>query len=185
MTYYERHLPHWQPPGQDIFITWRLHGSLPAQFRPLNKIEPRSSGKAFVSYDRVLDQARTGPLWLRDPRIAETVLSAFSAAQQRKMFTLRAFAIMANHVHVLLAPQAPLAEITRQIKGATARQANAILSRTGEPFWQDESFDHWIRNPGEWQKIRAYIEQNPVAAGLVRKPQDWPWSSAFRPIAPQ
>ena len=183
MTYYVRNLPHWHPPETDVFLTWRLHGSLPAQFRPQKEME--SSGKAFVSYDRVLDRARTGPLWLKDPRVAECLLAALNIAQQRKMFTLRAYAVMANHVHVLLAPLAPLSQITHQIKGATARQANLILERTGAPFWQDESFDHWVRNPGEWQKIRAYIERNPVAAGLVARPEDWPWSSASRPIPPK
>jgi REP-associated tyrosine transposase len=181
MTYYVRNLPHWHPPETDLFITWRLYGSLPEQFRLKNTIE--SSGKTFVRYDRVLDQAQTGPLWLKDSRVAECVLSQLSDSQQRKLFLLRAYAIMANHVHVLLAPIAPLGLITQQIKGATARQANLILGRTGSHFWQDESFDHWVRDPGEYQKIRAYIERNPVAAGLVGKPEDWPWSSASRPIA--
>jgi len=180
MTYYVRNLPHWHPPGTDIFITWRLHGSLPKQFPPKKKLE--SSGKAFVYYDRILDQARTGPLWLKDSRVAECLLAALNTAQRRNLFTLRAYSIMANHVHVLLAPLAPLGQITQQIKGATARQANLILERTGAPFWQDESFDHWVRNPGEFQKIRAYIERNPVVAGLVARPEDWPWSSASRPI---
>jgi len=180
MTFYRRRLPHWQPLGQDIFITWRLHGSLPAQFRPPAGTE--SSGKAFVCYDRALDEARTGPLWLKDPRIVETVLTALHEAQRKTMFTLRAYAVLANHVHVLLAPRAPLERITLQLKGASARAANLILSRTGEPFWQKESFDHRVRNPAEWQKIRAYIENNPVAAGLVARPEDWPWSSAWRPI---
>ena len=98
------------------------------------------------------------------------------------MFTLRAYAVMANHVHVLLAQRAPLERITLQLKGASAHAANLILSRTGEPFWQKESFDHWVRNPAECQKIRAYIENNPVAAGLVARPEDWPWSSASNPI---
>ncbi len=180
MTYYERRLPHWQMPGQDVFITWRLYGSLPPQFRP--PIAIGSTGKAFVSYDHVLDEAQTGPLWLRDPRIAEAVLNALRGAQRRKMFTLRAYAIMANHVHVLLEPQLPIDQITKGIKGASARETNLILGHTGVRFWQAESFDHWIRNPAEWQKIRNYIEQNPVAAGLVLTPQDWPWSSGSNPI---
>lgn len=182
MTFYVRNLPHWHPPGRDIFITWRLHGSLPAQFRPQNKME--SSGKAFVACDRFLDKAQTGPLWLKDSRVAECMLTAFKTAQQRKLLSLRAYAIMANHIHVLLAPLAPLEQITQQIKGATAREANLILDRTGTPFWQDESFDHWVRNPAEFAKIRAYVERNPVAAGLVARPEDWPWSSASRPITP-
>jgi putative transposase len=181
MTYYQRRLPHWQMPNRDIFITWRLHGSLPAQVGPQNKIE--SSGQAFVAFDRALDKAESGALWLKDPRVAESVLTALRMAQKQGMFTLRAYVLMGNHVHVLIEPNSPLRQITQQIKGVTACQANLILGRARAPFWQHESFDHWIRNPAEWQKIRTYIERNPVAAGLVKHPEDWPWSSASRPVA--
>jgi hypothetical protein len=44
---------------------------------------------------------------------------------------------------------------------AFARDANRVLGRTGEPFWQKESYDHWVRNRNEFEKIRAYIEMNP------------------------
>jgi hypothetical protein len=64
------------------------------------------------------------------------------------------------------------------IKGSTAREANRILGRTGMRFWQEESFDHWIRNAEETRRVRTYIEGNPVAAGLVQKPEEWTWSSA-------
>jgi len=180
MTYSQRHLPHWTPPGQDIFITWRLHDSLPAKVRPPACTE--TDGKTFDYYDRILDKAKTGPVWLKDDRIANCVLAALTSAQQRKMFTVRSYVVMANHVHVLLALHAPLSQIMQQIKGATAREANLILGRTRSRFWQDESFDHWIRDAAEWQKVRTYIERNPVAAGLVSKPEDWPWSSASHPI---
>jgi REP-associated tyrosine transposase len=180
MTYYQRRLPHWHPPECDIFITWRLWGSLPRRITPP---KPNSSpGATFVHYDRILDRASTGPLWLKDPRVAECVFLAIQDAQQRKMLRVWAYALMANHAHVLLTPIAPLEKIMHQIKGSTACKANRILARTGKRFWQDESFDHWVRNPAEGEKIRAYTERNPVAAGLVDKPEDWPWSSASNPI---
>ena len=87
---------------------------------------------------------------------------------------------MANHVHVLLWPRAPLEKITRAVKGFTARQANKLLGRTGKRFWHEESYDHWIRTEEEFQRISAYIESNPVSAGLVKKPEDWLWSSASK-----
>jgi REP element-mobilizing transposase RayT len=130
----------------------------------------------------VLDAARIGPLWLKDGRIAELVISTLKEARQRKILQLDAYALMANHVHVLFTPSVPVEQITRQIKGVTARRANLILARTGTRFWQDESFDHWVRNRAESQKIHAYIERNPVAAGLVSRPEDWLWSSASHPI---
>jgi REP element-mobilizing transposase RayT len=179
MTYYVRNLPHWQPAGKDIFVTWRLNGSLPAHVKIPDSAD--SAGKRFQSLDRALDLAGVGPLWLMDPRVAECVIAALHRGQAREMFRLHAYVVMANHVHVLLEPRVPIARITRTIKGATAREANRILGRTGTRFWQDESFDHWIRNTPQWRRVRTYIERNPASAGRVKTPEDWPWSSASRP----
>jgi putative transposase len=66
------------------------------------------------------------------------------------------------------------------IKSGSARAANAVLGRTGKPFWQDESYDHWVRNDRERNSIIRYIHFNPVAASLVTEPDEWPWSSAGR-----
>ena len=179
MTFYKRHLPYWSPPDTDIFITWRLCGSLPARIGSLEKIE--SAGEAFAKYDHALDSGKVGPLWLKNPDIAASVVEALTKAHSRNIFRLHAYVLMANHVHVLVTPQSPIAQITQQIKGGTARKSNLILGRIGARFWQDESFDHWIRNPEEWQRIRSYIERNPVSAGLVAEPENWPWSSASHP----
>jgi putative transposase len=176
MTYYTRNLPHWQPSGKEIFITWRLYGSLPAHFRTPRREDP--AGKRFRSYDRVLDLACIGPLWLSDPRIAECVVAALKKGEMQERFQLHAYVVMVNHVHVLLEPKSPIARITRMVKGSSAREANCILGRTGMRLWQDESFDHWIRNASEWGRVRTYIERNPVMAGLVQKPEEWRWSSA-------
>jgi REP element-mobilizing transposase RayT len=85
---------------------------------------------------------------------------------------------MPNHVHLLILPRVALPQITHWIKGRTAREANLLLGRVGEPFWQHESYDHWARNERELRRIAAYIEDNPVSAGLAATPDAWPWSSA-------
>jgi hypothetical protein len=66
----------------------------------------------------------------------------------------------------------------QSLKGVTARQANLLLGRTGETFWQAESYDRWVRDESEWDRIAAYIENNPVKAGLVPCAEDYRWSSA-------
>ncbi|HEX4773892.1 MAG TPA: hypothetical protein VH351_23865, partial [Bryobacteraceae bacterium] len=61
-----------------LFVTFRLHGSLPA-----NRVFPSkqmSSGKAFVAVDRLLDQALSGPLLLKQPQIAAFAVDALRAA---------------------------------------------------------------------------------------------------------
>jgi putative transposase len=84
---------------------------------------------------------------------------------------------MPNHVHVVLLPALQSAKIMRWLKGSTAREAHLILGRTGQRFWQEESFDHRVRNDMELERIVRYVEYNPVSAGLVRNAGDWPWSS--------
>ncbi len=174
--YYRRKLPHWQPEGAALFPTWRLHGSLP--FSVLSD-RVAASGREFVRLDRRLDASRSGPLWLRDPRVATAVVSALHfAEQQLRLCQLRAWVLMPNHVHLVLFPQAELWRITKAIKGFSARQANLILGRTGQPFWEHESFDHWVRDRRELERIVGYVERNPVQAGLTESPETWPWSSA-------
>jgi hypothetical protein len=85
---------------------------------------------------------------------------------------------MSNHVHVLLLPKVSVSKLMKSLKGYTAREANRLVGRTGEPFWQKESYDHWVRDQPEWQRIKSYIENNPVKAGLVSRLEDYGWSSA-------
>ena len=168
---YRRNLPHWHPPGVSIFITWRLAGTFP------NRGTSSQDGRTFAKQDRVLDQTNDGSAWLRQPEIAGCVVNCLRQNVGGK-YELHAFVVMPNHVHLLITPRVELAKITRTIKGKSARQANAMLGRTGQPFWQDESFDHWIRHPQQFEKVKSYIERNPVSAGLVRSPEQWPYSSA-------
>jgi REP element-mobilizing transposase RayT len=70
--------------------------------------------------------------------------------------------------------------IMRWLKGRTSRVANHVLGRTGTAFWQNESFDHWVRSGEELQGLIAYVENNPVKAGLVETKEQWRWSSACR-----
>ena len=99
--------------------------------------------------------------------------------RQLGLYQLRAWVLMSNHVHILIYPESKLSRITKAVKNFSARQANTILGRTGQPFWQDESYDHWVRSSEELERIVRYIEENPVAAGLVETVEQWRWSSAF------
>jgi REP element-mobilizing transposase RayT len=100
-------------------------------------------------------------------------------AAQRGFYDLHAWVLMPNHVHLLLTPLVPLPKVTRWLKGATAREVNRILNRTGQPFWKDESWDRWVRDGSEFYKTKRYIEQNPVTAGLVTAPEHFRYSSAW------
>jgi putative transposase len=174
---YRRNLPHWHPPGAAIFVTWRLAGTFPRLGNSSH------DGATFLEQDRLLDRATDGPTWLRQPETAGCVMDCLRGNADGG-HELHAFVVMPNHVHILITPRIDLAKITRAMKRKSARQANAILGRTGQPFWQDESFDHWIRHPQQFGKVKSYIERNPVRAGLVTTPEQWPYSSAALQLEP-
>ncbi len=89
--------------------------------------------------------------------------------------------IMPNHVHLLRSCLRdengwpfPLAKILQCLKGATAHRINKLLGGSG-PVWQEESFDHVLRSHESLREKIEYLRQNPVRAGLVKKPEDYPW----------
>jgi putative transposase len=173
---YNRPLPHFDSVNERLFVTFRLHGS-----QPENRVFPPhrlTNGKAFVAMDRLLDAARSGPVYLRQPEIASIVMQALYDGQNRfGRYRLDAFVIMPNHVHLLVEARVPMAQWLRSLKGFTAHIANRNLGLRG-PFWQDESYDHLVRNDDEFDRTRRYIENNPVPAGLCHTPEQYPWSSA-------
>src|SRR5690242_5684739 len=104
MRHYERRLPHWDTVDQALFVTFRLHGSLPAHrvFPPDTLCQ---AGKAFVAMDRLLDTGASGPLYLGRPKVANLVVAALHDGERRfGRYELHAYVVMPNHVHLLVTP---------------------------------------------------------------------------------
>jgi REP element-mobilizing transposase RayT len=193
---YARHLPHVVPEGAPIFVTWNLKGAMPqsaieARRRKRRSLErqalrpgetaghrkERENKILFALADRFLDNAVDGPMHMRDAEAARIVEERIRAGSGPD-YDLFARCVMSNHVHVLLKARGELKEVTHRIKGSTAFKINGLQNKRGRVFWQDESYDHWVRDEAELFRIIAYIENNPVAAGLCHRPEDWRWSSA-------
>lgn len=203
-----RNLPHWDVPGAAYFVTTCLEGSIPArglrdieQYRRSLERRRCPSGKdeeiwsleqwklGFARTDRWLDE-EPAIRYLEDPRLAECVANAmWHFAGDR--YELISFVVMPSHVHWVFQPRAEWVQsvpretgdltarqrIVQSINRFTARECNEILGRRGT-FWQHESYDHWIRNSDELERIVGYIEMNPVKANLVSAARDWRFSSA-------
>ena len=223
--FYHRNLPHIQPPGATFFVTFNLAGSLPrniflqwkaekAQLEAeklrilkLHNDDHLASVEQMIyeekrvwyrKFEKTLDEAQSGPVWLKDNRIAKEVADSLHYLDG-KVYCLDAYCIMANHVHVVFTPLEiqplrvhrlqdndnnaqtkslcyyTLSSIMQSLKGYTARKANQLLDRSGA-FWHHESYDHCVRTPNEWQRIVSYVLNNPVKAGLVDEWKKWRWS---------
>jgi REP element-mobilizing transposase RayT len=88
---------------------------------------------------------------------------------------------MPDHVHLLLTPLSDdegwpcqLPAILKIIKGMSACSINKLLGTSG-PVWQEESFDHALRNDESLKDKLEYIRQNPVRKSLATSPEDYPW----------
>ena len=191
-------LPHLKKEGALYFVTFRLADSLPAteiarlkheraaileQARaaksPLSWHEEESLLAWYCDKVEALLDAGHGACWMSKPDVAELVAGAvkFFAGER---YELRAWVVMPNHVHVVVWPMPghTLSEILHSWKSYTSKEANKLLRRAGGKFWQDESFDHWVRDDEERARLVAYVENNSVKAGLCQRPGDWKWSSA-------
>jgi len=68
-----------------------------------------------------------------------------------------------------------LARIMNGIKGASSHSVNKLLGRKGV-LWEPESFDRILRSSGDFEFRLSYIVGNPIAAGLAKGPDDYPWA---------
>lgn len=190
-------LPHWYQPGTTYFITFRTEDSVPralvAQWRRAKArwlrehgIDPeapdwkaamarlpteaeREFHRSFTAeFDRYLDRG-LGACPLRRPELAAIVGASLHKFDGER-YHLGDFVVMPNHVHVLccLIGATEIESLCKSWKHFTAREINAALASAGR-FWQEESFDHLVRSPEQFDHLRSYIAENPRRARLTEK----------------
>ena len=169
------YLPHLDGPSLVQHVVFRLADSLPAGLR--NELAQARHSDRIAAIDAALDQGH-GRRDLAVPAVAdlvETALLTFGADR----YALIAWCVMPNHVHALLtiSPGYRLDRIVHSWKSYTAKEANRLLRRGGA-FWAREYFDRFMRDSGHLARTAAYIEGNPVKAGLCEV-SDWRFSSAW------
>ena len=185
--FYRRNLPHWYVEGASYFLTWRLAGTLPVSVierlrdeyldKQINSaVLYETSDPFFAEYDRLLDQSKT-IRHLDDDRIAKICADAL-LFYHKKQYELISFCIMSNHVHAVITcydDSKQLNKIMQSIKRHSARESNKTLGRSGA-FWQEETYDHVIRDEGDLQRVIDYTINNPVKAELVADWKEWRWT---------
>lgn len=178
--YQPRHLPHFDDKHVIQSITFRLYDSLPQELQKQLQEWKRISGQFTAKQRKQIEEnldSGYGECYLQKPDVALLVQNTLLHFHHER-YTLIAWVIMPNHVHVMLQlhENYTLSQLMLSIKGFTARHANKLLGRTGH-FWQRDYFDRFIRDEHHLNNVVGYIHQNPVKAGLVRKANEWEWSS--------
>jgi putative DNA methylase len=169
------YLPHFDAPDLLQHIVFRLIDSLPSPI--LEEIAKKPKRDRLGAADAALDQGH-GRRDLATPEIVTLVQQTLLHFDGER-YRLLAWCVMPNHVHALaeIRDGQRLDRIVHSWKSFTAHQGNRLLGRTGS-FWAPEYFDRYMRDEPHLAATVAYIEENPVKAGLCCEPAAWPYSPA-------
>ena len=97
---------------------------------------------------------------------------------QNKIFSLLAYCIMPDHYHLLVKIQSEsmFSKYMSNLENSYSRYYNLLNNRRG-PLWQSRFRAVLIKDDETLLHVHRYIHLNPTTAGLVERPEDWPWSS--------
>ncbi len=104
-----------------------------------------------------------------EPGIADAIFKAVAFYQVKQRWYVQLLLLMPDHLHALISfpPDQTMESVIRAWKHFLAKQHGI--------HWQRDFFDHRIRQDESHEEKTAYIRSNPVRAGLVTKPEDWPY----------
>jgi REP element-mobilizing transposase RayT len=110
-------------------------------------------------------------------RDREKYLSYVESAHDRYGAIIHAYCLMGNHYHLLLeTPRGNLSKILQYINGAYTTYFNLKRGRSGHLF--QGRFKGILVDKDEYCKeLSRYLHLNPVRAGMVKTPLEYPWSS--------
>jgi len=103
------------------------------------------------------------------------IRSEFLHTASELRFAISAYCFMPDHIHILAEGKAKSADLCVFVN--IARQRSAFVARRWirGRLWQAGYFDRVLREDDSTFAVAQYIVQNPVRAGLVRSPVEYPF----------
>ena len=182
------YLPHFDSSNLTQHVTFHLADSLPkaALDRLALELDDLDPLRREVEKRRRLEaliDAGHGACWLRRPDCAHIVQDSLLHFDGDR-YRLMAWAVMPNHVHALFQTMDgwSMDSVVGSWKTFTANAIGRLIITPGAPVprvWHPEFWDRYIRDHCHFMNAVAYIQNNPVKAGLAQQLEEWPWSSAF------
>ena len=114
-----------------------------------------------------------------DASVVRVVLSQIARAADIEGFNVLAYCAMPDHLHLLIEGRAATSDAKRFIKLGKQLTEFAYRREWRRPLWQASAWDRVLRKDEDTLAVVAYILANPVRAGLVAEPLDYPHSGSF------
>jgi putative transposase len=147
------------------------------------RLERIFSTHAFPVFFVTACTANRAPLLANE--IAHRALISYARKNVAAGRAMGRYVLMPDHLHFLvrLHPEAQLSAYVRLLRQAiTVDLRKAGLVADGEPAWQPGFFDHLLRSVERTSQAWQYLVDNPVCAGLVPVPEDWPYQGEIESI---
>ena len=107
-----------------------------------------------------------------------SLAEAIQLTREAHGFLLTGWVFLPDHWHAVIFPRYPLtlSRVMAVIKVRSTHKSNLRRRESGQ-LWQARFFDHALRTVRKYHACLDYIHYNPVKRGLVRRPEEWLWSS--------
>jgi putative transposase len=135
-----------------------------------------SSSRTFF----VTTKTSMGRALLRSERNATLFIDVLRSNLRAKKFRIHDFVVMPNHLHLLITVDRDLSieKAVQLIKGGFSYRLKREFGYAGE-VWQRGFSEVRVDDRQSFLECREYIAQNPVKAGLVSSPQDFPYCYTY------
>ena len=110
---------------------------------------------------------------------ADILRDALRHRHSSGLWSCLAYVIMPDHLHfVVKLLEGDLSGQVASFSKFTSREINRLLGRKG-PTWQSGFYDHALRDERSLSAYLEYMRDNPVRAGLVSRPEEWPYAATM------
>jgi putative transposase len=124
--------------------------------------------------------ARSRQPAFRDQTTVEETLEQFRRTAAEQGFAILAYCVMPDHIHMLVEGARADSDLRRFVKVSKQHSGAAYALRNAEPLWQEGYYERVLREEDDSKSIARYILNNPVRAGFVEHPLEYPHSGSDR-----
>ena len=116
--------------------------------------------------------------------LCEILVRGWEDAVEVHGWMIGRYVVMPDHVHFFASPAAEEAKTLSGFVGGWKYRTQRRIRQDGLPrfAWQREFFDHLLRSDESYGDKWEYVRLNPVRAGLVARPEDWPFQGEIHPL---
>ena len=137
----------------------------------------RIAPKKFIYH--VLTRGNNKQDIFKDEEDFQEYIDILCKYKEKFRYNLYHYVLMTNHVHLVIEPTVDGGDLSQIMKGINLSYAQHFKNKyqyTGH-FWQDRYKSMIISRDEYLLACGSYVELNPVRAGMVKNPKDYPWSS--------